>query len=113
MEAPIIEQSVIYLSHILSLWLTIYVWVKIDKKLSLLFLVSFVLIYHQFYLLDFIMSIDERTQDLGECLTENQGYYSCMSIYDRISIHAGQFGMILVVLCTILLAKEAAKKNDI
>ena len=113
MEAPIIEQSFVYLSHILSLCLVIYIWINVDKKLSLLFLVSFVLIYQQFYLLDFIMSIDERTQDLGECLAENQGYYYCMSIYDRISIHAGQFGSILVVLCTILLAKKAAKKNDI
>ena len=113
MEAPFFEQSLIYLSHILSLWLVVYIWLNIDKKLSLLFLLSFACIYQQFYLLDFIVSIDERTQGVGECWAEKQSYYACMSIYDRISIHAAQVGAILVVLATIFLAKKSVNKNDL
>ena len=113
MEPPIFEQLLIYLSHILSLGLVIYVWLNVDKKLALMFFASFALIYQQYYLLDYVTSIDERTQDTGECWAEKQDFYACMSIYDRISIHAAQIGSVLVVISTIFLAKKGANKSDL
>ena len=113
MELPFFEEFLIYLSHILSMGLVIYVWLNVDKKLALIFFASFVLIYQQYYLLDFITSIDERTEDTGTCWAEKQDFYACMSIYDRISIHAAQIGSVLVILCTIFLAKKGANKNDL
>ena len=113
MELPIFEELLIYLSHILSLGLVIYVWLHVNKKLALMFFVSFVLIYQQYYLLDFITSIDERTEETGKCWAEKQDFYACMSIYERISIHAAQIGSVLVIISTIFLAKKGANKDDL
>ena len=101
----------VYIPHLLSLLLVIYLWKNGELALSLLFLVSFVSMYQQFYLVDFVASIDERTEDMGECLMSKMDYYSCMSIFDRISIHAAQVGWILALIATLLLARKMVSRR--
>jgi len=110
MELPVTEQALIFISHILSLVLVVYVAKKVSIKLALLFLLSFAMIYQQFYMVYF-MTVEDRSEGIGECWVTLQDYYACMPLSERLSIHAAQVGAILSVTSTFILAKRAAVKE--
>lgn len=95
----------------LSLGLVVYIARKVSISLSLLFLLSFIMMYQQFYMVYFI-SVEERSEGIGECWATLKDYYSCMPLSERLSIHTSQAGTVLIVIATFFLARSAVTKND-
>ena len=106
MELPAFEQLLIILSHILSLFLVLYISKKVSLKLGFLFFIASVLVYQQFYMVYFD-TLSERTGGVGECWARLQDFYACMPLSERISIHVAQIGTVLTIICTFFLAKKA------
>jgi hypothetical protein len=108
-STPLFEEILIYTGHLICLFSALYL-VKVGQlKIGITFLVAFILLFQANYVMTYIDS-DSKAQ--GICWATVSSYYECLPIAHRISIHAAQFGVILIGFAIILSTLKLRKFNE-
>ncbi len=111
MSPPIAEESLIYIGQILSLAISVFVILKVDKMSGAVFLVAW-LLHNQFLVINSLDLIPEPTESRGACWARLHDYYQCMPLIERVAIHGTQVGVILYSLAIYLLARKVVAKRE-
>jgi hypothetical protein len=107
-STPLFEEILIYTGLLICLFSALYL-VKIGQlKIGIIFLVAFILLFQANYV---ITHIDSDPKAQGTCWATVSSYYDCLPIAHRISIHAAQFGSILIGFAIILSARKLREFN--
>ena len=111
MQPPVAEELLIHLGQLLSFTVSIFITFKIDRKIGILFVISW-LLQNQWLYMNYFNLVPEPTETRGACWARLQDYYECLPLIERVSIHASQFGVVILSVATFMLARKVKLSSE-